>query len=58
MAIFKVKKRNGAIVDFDRSKIENALKLSIEAVDGKDFSKITDITKNIISTVEIRAKKN
>jgi hypothetical protein len=32
MAIFKVKKRNGSIVDFDRSKIEDALKLAIEAV--------------------------
>jgi anaerobic ribonucleoside-triphosphate reductase len=58
MAIFKVKKRSGSIVDFDRSKIEHALKLAIEAVGGKDFSKITDIAKAVIGAVEIRTKKS
>jgi anaerobic ribonucleoside-triphosphate reductase len=58
MAIFKVKKRNGSIVDFDRVKIEHALKLAIEAVGGKDFSKISDLTKDILSEVENKTKKN
>ena len=58
MAIFKVKKRNGSIVDFDRSKIEHALKLAIEAVGWKDFSKITDIASAIISSVEVKSGKD
>jgi hypothetical protein len=32
MAIYKVKKRNGSIVDFDISKIEYAIKSAVEAV--------------------------
>ena len=52
MAIFKVKKRNWTIVDFDISKIQNAIKLAIEAVWGKDFSKIEDLSKNIVKLVE------
>jgi len=32
MAIYKVKKRNGAIVSFDRIKIEQAIKKAIESV--------------------------
>ncbi|HPC34187.1 MAG TPA: ribonucleoside triphosphate reductase [Candidatus Absconditabacterales bacterium] len=58
MAIFKVKKRNGTIVDFDISKIQNAIKLAIEAVGGKDFSKIEDLSKNIVKLVEKKSGKN
>lgn len=58
MAIFKVKKRNWAIVDFDRSKIENALKLAIEAVWWTNFSKISDIANSIIFAVEHKVGKN
>jgi hypothetical protein len=32
MAIYKVRKRNGAIVSFDKSKIEKAIRLAIESV--------------------------
>ncbi|HRX63947.1 MAG TPA: ribonucleoside triphosphate reductase [Candidatus Absconditabacterales bacterium] len=58
MAIFKVKKRNGSIVDFDRSKIEKAIKLAIEAVGGSDFSKIADIVDEVVSIVEKKTGKN
>lgn len=58
MAIFKVKKRNWEIVDFDVSKIDKALKLAIEAVWGTDFSKISDISKAIIEAVEKKSGKN
>lgn len=58
MAIFKVKKRNWTIVDFDISKIQNAIKLAIEAVWGKDFSKIEDLSKNIVELVEKKSGTN
>ena len=58
MAIFKVIKRNWAIVDFARSKIENALKLAIEACWGTDFSKLSDLTDAIITDVERKVWKN
>ncbi|HKL44215.1 MAG TPA: ribonucleoside triphosphate reductase [Candidatus Absconditabacterales bacterium] len=58
MAIFKVKKRNGSIVDFDISKIENAIKLAIEAVGGSDFSKISDIANAASDLVEKKSGKN
>ncbi len=51
MAIYKVKKRNGAIVSFDRSKIEQAIKKSIESVGGTDFSKVAIITDKVIESV-------
>ena len=58
MAIFKVMKRNWAIVDFDRSKIENALKLAIESVWWRDYSKISWLTDLVIVSVEKKVWKN
>ena len=46
MAIYKVRKRNGAIVSFDRSKIEHAIKKAIESVGGTDYSKVEMIAEN------------
>ena len=51
MAIYKVRKRNGAIVSFDRSKIENAIKRAIESVGGTDYNNIESITDKIIEAV-------
>ncbi|MDD3262375.1 MAG: ribonucleoside triphosphate reductase [Candidatus Absconditabacteria bacterium] len=51
MAIYKVKKRNGAIVSFDRIKIEQAIKKAIESVGGTDFSKVSAITDKVIESV-------
>lgn len=58
MAIFKVKKRNGAIVDFSIWKIEKALKLAIESVWGTDFSKISEISSAIVQSIENKSGKN
>lgn len=52
MAIYKVRKRNGTIVSFDRMKIENALKKAIEGVGGTDFSRVASITNQIIVRIE------
>lgn len=40
MSIYKVVKRNGAIVTFEREKIENALKKAIQSCAGEDFSHV------------------
>lgn len=48
MAIYKVRKRNGAIVTFEREKIENAIIKAIKSVWGSDFTGVKWITDNII----------
>lgn len=52
MAIYKIRKRNGAIVTFERSKIENAVKSAIEAVGGDDFSRVVDMTDKVVGLAE------
>ncbi|MDD2515631.1 MAG: ribonucleoside triphosphate reductase [Candidatus Gracilibacteria bacterium] len=52
MAIYKVRKRNGAIVTFDRNKIEDAIKKAIQSVGGDDFSQVSNITDRIIKSIE------
>ncbi len=51
MAIYKVRKRNGAIVSFDRNKIEKAIKRAIESVGWTDYSKVEQITDKVIESV-------
>lgn len=58
MAIYKVKKRNGAIVSFDRVKIESALTKAIEAVGGSDFSRVAAMTNAVLQDVEKKVGKN
>jgi ribonucleoside-triphosphate reductase (formate) len=58
MAIYKVKKRNWAIVTFDRSKIETALKKAIEASGWKDFSEVQSLTDEILERVDVATGKN
>lgn len=48
MALYKVRKRNGAIVTFNRHKIEQAIQKAIEAVGGEDFSRVTHLTDEVI----------
>ena len=55
MAIYKIRKRNGAIVTFERSKIENAVKSAIEAVGGSDFSRVVEMTDKIVGLAESAA---
>lgn len=57
MAIYKVRKRNGAIIDFDINKIENAIKKAIEAVGGTDFSSVAALAKKVSKEVEKKVDK-
>jgi ribonucleoside-triphosphate reductase len=52
MAIYKVKKRNGTIVTFDRTKIEQALIKSIYSVGGEDLSEVTVLTNQVIDLID------
>ena len=58
MAIYKVRKRNGAIIDFDISRIENAIKKAIEAVGGTDFKEVPNLAKKVSDEVEKKANKD
>ncbi|MFA6255841.1 MAG: ribonucleoside triphosphate reductase [Candidatus Absconditabacterales bacterium] len=57
MAIYKVRKRNGAIIDFDISKIEAAVKKAIEAVGGTDFKEVPILAKKVSKEVEKKVGK-
>lgn len=58
MAIFKVRKRNGAIVTFDRQKIEDAIKKAIEASGGNAFNEVPALTDEVVAKVDATAGKN
>ena len=58
MTIYKIRKRNGSIVTFDRAKIEHAIKKAIEAVGGTDFSRISTFTDQIVMRVEEKIGKD
>jgi|GEM_PF-1251966 len=51
MNFFKIKKRNGSFVTFDKNKIEKAIRKAIESVGGDDFSEVSALTKLAISIV-------
>lgn len=57
MAIYKVRKRNGAIIDFDISRIEIAVKRAIEAVGGTDFKDVPILAKKVSKEVERKVGK-
>ncbi len=52
MTIYKVRKRNGTIISFDRTKIEKAIRNAIEGVGGTDFSRVAHFTDQVIAQVE------
>lgn len=54
MAIYKVKKRNGSIVTFDKSKIANAIKQAIKASWWSDFENVDYLTNLVIQDVETK----
>ncbi len=54
MAIFKVVKRNWAIVTFDWEKIKKAIKNAIIAAGGNDFSQLDKMLSDIIQTVHTK----
>ncbi|MCF6276963.1 MAG: ribonucleoside triphosphate reductase [Candidatus Magasanikbacteria bacterium] len=51
MAVFKVQKRNGSIVDFNPQKIEKAISKAVEAVGGTDMSQVKNITSLVVNMV-------
>ena len=57
MAIYKIRKRNGAIVSFDQSKIEHAIQRAIQAVGETDLSQVQDLTKKVVEEVEAKIGK-
>jgi len=58
MAIYKVVKRNWAIVSFDREKIEKAIIKAIKSCSWNDFSHVSWLTNVIIDLVEKKSNSN
>jgi len=54
MPIYKVRKRNWAIVTFDRSKIEKAVTASIKASGWENFDAVKSITNMTVALVEAK----
>jgi len=52
MAIYKVRKRNWAIVDFDISKIEKAIRLAFESVGVVNADDLKSVTSKIVKAVD------
>ena len=57
MAIYEIRKRNGAIIDFDLDKIENAIKKAIEAVGETDFSNVGVLAQKVSKAIEKKVGK-
>lgn len=52
MTIYKIRKRNGSIVTFEKEKIENAIKLAFEAVQNNEIQHIPALVDLVVSNVE------
>ncbi|MFC1663057.1 ribonucleoside triphosphate reductase [Patescibacteria group bacterium] len=52
MPVYKIQKRNGAIVDFDAHKIKKAIDLAFKAVGHEDGKIATRLTKEITRKIE------
>ena len=52
MTIYKIRKRNGSIVTFEKEKIENAIKLAFEAVQNNEIRHIPALVDLVVSNVE------
>ncbi|MBO7504697.1 hypothetical protein J6T66_00540 [bacterium] len=52
MTIYKIRKRNGSIVTFEKEKIENAIQLAFEAVQNKEVDHIPALVDLVIMNVE------
>ncbi|MFN6991254.1 MAG: ATP cone domain-containing protein, partial [Fervidobacterium sp.] len=55
--ISKIKKRDGRVVDFDESKISNAIWKAVKAVGGKDKSSIPSLTKKVVEQLKQQLKE-
>lgn len=51
MSVSKIQKRNGAIVDFDISKIEEAIFSAVKAIGGEDFELSKKIAKDVFKII-------
>jgi ribonucleoside-triphosphate reductase len=58
MAIYKVQKRNGTIVTFERLKIEGAIAKAIEAAGGHEYSQVAPMTDEVIELLGKRSEGN
>lgn len=58
MAIYKIRKRNGAIDTFDRTKIESAIRKAVESVGGSDFSRIAEMAAKASELAESRTGRS
>jgi ribonucleoside-triphosphate reductase (formate) len=54
MALYKIRKRNGTIVTFDRTRISSAIQKAIESVWWSDFHEIPEMIDEIIALAESR----
>ena len=54
MTIYKIRKRNGSIVTFEKDKITNAIQLAFEAVQNSEIQHIPALVDMIISNVEAK----
>ena len=52
MTIYKVRKRNGSIITFEKEKIFTAIKLAFEAVGKEDSKAVTTLTDLVVEEVE------
>lgn len=52
MAIAKIKKRDGRIVDFDASRIKNAIHKAFIAVELGNGEKAESVTKEVVKLLE------
>jgi anaerobic ribonucleoside-triphosphate reductase len=52
MAITKIRKRDGRIVNFDQERITNAIWKAAQAVGGKDFEKTKALSNDVASKLE------
>ena len=54
MTIYKIRKRNGSIVTFEKDKIANAIELAFEAVQNKEVDHIPALVDLVIMNVEAK----
>ncbi|MBX5328279.1 MAG: vitamin B12-dependent ribonucleotide reductase [Candidatus Bathyarchaeota archaeon] len=57
MAITKIRKRDGRIVDFDAGRIKNAIHKAFVAVELKDGERAENITREVVSLLEEKFKE-
>jgi hypothetical protein len=54
MTIYKIRKRNGSIVTFEKEKIANAIQSAFEAVQNSESQHIPALVDLVISNVEAK----